>query len=192
MKNKLIVLTAAGLVLGFTACDKKAPETAAPASSSAPAAPAEPAPPAAPAVDPKVAFQNGLDALAGEIDTVTAEAKTAGNPMLLMQKLPEIVGKAKAVPTAGLPEEVSAAFGKFLKATDTMLGIMATIPKDIPTKPEEMVPYMQAHPDVAKTFAEIQPKLQAADEEGEAAKTELQTAAEKNGINVTKFLNAGK
>ncbi|MES2705187.1 MAG: hypothetical protein V4726_01160 [Verrucomicrobiota bacterium] len=188
MKNKLIVLASAGLAIGFSACDKKSSETAV----SAPATAGEPAAAAVPAVDPKVAFQEGLDALGGEIETATTEAKTAGNPMLLMQKLPEIVAKAKTVPTAGLPEEVTAAYGKFLKATDTMMEIMATIPKDLPTKPDEMATYMQAHPEVMKSFAEAQPKLQAADAEVEAAKTELQAAAEKNGINVTKFLNAGK
>jgi hypothetical protein len=205
MKQKLIALAVTGLTFGFAACDKKAPEAAAPSASSsasttpaaaepAPAAAAAPAPAAAepapaPAGDSKAAFIAELDKIA---DEVTAIQKEGGNPMDLMKKLPAILGKLEAIPTTGLPEDVATAFGKVVKDSKEKIGILSQFPSDLPSDPAAIPAYMQAHPEVAKTMMELQGKMAGMAAESQAVEAEFKAAAEKNGMDVSKFLKAGQ
>jgi len=178
---------AAALALAVTACDKK-PAVSSSAESSAPATASAPA---APAVDPKVAFTTALDQLADEVDTITKEGK-AGNPMDIMKKIPAVMAKLESVPTAGLPAEVVTAFGKVVKDAKAKTDILAKFPADLPSDPAAIPAYMQANPDAMKAMMEAQSQMGAMEVESKAVEAEFKAAAEKNGMDVTKFINAGQ
>lgn len=192
MKKQSLLLAAAGLAFTLSACDKKAADAVhKPADGGTPVSTESVPARTVPKVDPKVAFQDGLNALAVEIAAITKEAKDSGNPLMMLQKLPPILEKAKAVPTTGLSEELSTAYDGFLKSNDAVLEVLKVIPSDLPTKQEEMAAYMQAHPEAAKAFMDMQPKLQEASQKADEAKNNLKAAAEKEGIDINKFLTAG-
>ncbi|RYE66518.1 MAG: hypothetical protein EOO81_11410, partial [Oxalobacteraceae bacterium] len=109
MKKQSLLLAAAGLAFALSACDKKAADAVhKPADGGTPASTESVPARTVPKVDPKVAFQDGLNTLAVEVEAITKEAKESGNPLLMMQKLPPILEKAKAVPTTGLSDELYA------------------------------------------------------------------------------------
>lgn len=197
MKRSLIALTVTSLTFGFAACDKKAPEAAAPAaassSSSSTATPAAesaaPAVPAAPAVDPKAAFTENLNKLADEMNALKQQG---GSPSDMLKKLPELQTKLEAVPTTGLPADVVTSFEKAVKDSKAMMEILAKFPSDLPSDPAAIPAYMQANPDAAKTMMEVQTQLQTKAVESKAVQEEFKAAAEKHGIDVTKFVQAGE
>jgi cytochrome c556 len=112
--------------------------------------------------------------------------------MEVMKKIPAIMAKLSAVPTKGLPEDLAAAFARVAKNGAATSEVMALIPADFPADPQAIQAYMQAHPEVMKTMMELQTKMTPLKAEGEAAEKELSEAATKHGLDVSKFINAGK
>ncbi len=185
MKIQAFALTAA-LAITFTSCEQK---PAASAVAPAPAAAAEVPP--VPAVDPKEAFSKTLGALADEVNALEAELKQS-NPMEMMKKLPALMKKLEGVSTAGLPEDLAAAFTLVQKNSSATAEVIALFPADLPSDPAKMEEYMKANPDALKTMMEIQTRMGPLKEQSDAASKELEAAAAKHGLDLTKFIKAGR
>jgi len=198
MKIQTFALTAV-LAFPFTSCEQKPAASAAvpvAVEARAPVAEAPPAPPApqapqAPAVDPKEAFSQTLGALADEVNALEAELKQS-NPMEMMKKLPALMKKLEGVSTAGLPEDLAAAFTLVQKNSSATADVIALFPADLPSDPAKMEEYMKANPDALKTMMEIQTRMGPLKEQSDAASKELEAAAAKHGLDLTKFIKAGR
>lgn len=201
MKIQAFALSAA-LAITFTSCEQKPAASAAPVAPAAPAAPAPapaPAPvaapvaevPPAPAVDPKEAFSKTLGTLADEVNALEAELKQS-NPMEMMKKLPALMKKLEGVSIAGLPEDLAAAFTLVQKNSSATADVIALFPADLPSDPSKMEEYMKANPDALKTMMEIQTRMGPLKEQSDAASKELEAAAAKHGLDLTKFIKAGR
>jgi hypothetical protein len=195
MKKSAFALTAFLAVI-FTACEKKpavtaaspAPSTTTPAAADAPA-PAVAVP--APAADPKVAFTTALNAMADEVYALEKKYKDT-NPMELMKQLPGLLKKLETVPTAGLPEDLAAAYTRVQKNASATGDMIAAIPADLPDDPDKIQAYLQANPGVMKVMMEMDAKMAPLKEEGEVAKKELEAAAAKHGLDLSRFIKAGE
>lgn len=193
MKIKCLTLAAASLVLGLASCDK--PTTSTSGSSTSSSSTASTAPTAstvATAADPKAAFATALNALGGEIDTIQKKAKASADPLSMIKEMEPVLAKVSALPTTGLPEDLTAGFNRFMKSTNEMVTVFKSIPADLPKDPAQIPAYMQANPEAMKAMQEVGTKMAAAQTEAEAAKVEFKAAATKNGIDISKFLEAGE
>ncbi len=182
MKFSAILLAAAVSAVSVS-CDKPAANT--------PAAGLPATAPPAPVVDPKAAFTDSLNALADEVNGLEAKYKN-GNPMEILKELPGVLAKLQLVSTDGLPEDVAAAFKKLQANSSRMGEVIDTFPKDLPSDPAKMGEYMQANPEAMNAMMAAGPKMEALKAEGEIAKKELEEAAAKNGMDLTKFIKAGE
>jgi hypothetical protein len=177
------ILLAAAVSAAAVSCDKPA--------ANSPAAGTPATAPPAPVVDPKAAFTDSLNALADEVNGLEAKYKNS-NPMEILKELPGVLAKLQLVSTEGLPEDVAAAFKKLQANSSRMGEIIATFPKDLPSDPAKMGEYMQANPEAMNAMMAAGPKMETLKADGDIAKKELEEAAAKNGMDLTKFIKAGE
>jgi hypothetical protein len=177
---------AAALTAAFTfsSCDQKAAD---PASPGAPGvSPAE----AAAAIDRKLDFTRALESFADKMEQRGKEQQVS--PMERMKSLPGILGKLEQIPTDGLPEDLVAAFSRITKANVAMSALIAAIPAELPSDPELMQAYLLANPEAMKTMEELQTKMILLKAESNLALKDLEAAAAEHGLDVHKFIKAGK
>lgn len=186
MKHQSLLPVLAGLAAALSSCDKQAPPQAPKPVAAAPAA-ESPATAAA-----KAAFQKSLGELAGELETIRREAEVTANELLLLKKLPEILEKAKAVPTQDLPADLKTAYEDWLRTNEAHVAAIKTLPADFPSKMEDLPAYYEKNPEAAETFAAMNTTMEEASEPATAAKAKLQTVAEKEKLDIRKFLNGGQ
>ncbi|MDB6131920.1 MAG: hypothetical protein JWM59_163 [Verrucomicrobiales bacterium] len=185
MKHQSLLPVLAGLAVALSSCDRQVPP---PAPKPVAAISAE-----SPAVTTaKAAFQKSLGELAVEMGPIRREADAAGNPLLLLKKLPEIVEKARAVSTQDLPAELKTAYEEWLRTNDAHVAAIKTLPADFPSKMDALPAYYEKNPGAAETFAAMNTKMEEASEAATAAKAKLQTIAEKEKLDISKFLNGGQ
>lgn len=187
MKHQCLLPAIAGLAVALSSCDRRTPPPTA-----NPAAPTV-TPAESPAVTAaKAAFQKSLGELAVEMGTIRREADVTVNPLLLLKKLPEIVEKARAVSTQDLPADLKTAYEEWLRTNDAHVAAIKTLPADFPSKMDALPAYYEKNPDAAETFAAMNASMEEASEAATAAKAKLQTVAEKEKLDIGKFLNGGQ
>lgn len=200
IKNPLISLA---LTLCLVSCEKPSAGPAAAAPAAPPGAPPAPAaaapalvPPAAPpapapAADPKAVFTAALNAVADEVNALEKKHKDT-NPMELMKQLPGLLKKLESVSTAGLPEDLAAAFTRVQKNASATADLIASVPAELPADPDKIPDWLQAHPEVMKIMLEMDAKMTPIKAEGEVAKKALEAAAAKHGLDLSRFIKAGE
>ncbi|RYD38617.1 MAG: hypothetical protein EOP86_00320 [Verrucomicrobiaceae bacterium] len=185
MKNQSLLQVLAGLALALSSCDRQVPP---PAPKPVAVSPAES--PAATAA--KSAFQKSLGELAVEMGAIRREADVTGNPLLLLKKLPEILEKARAVSTQDLPADLKTAYEEWLRTNEAHVAAIQTLPADFPSKVDDLPVYYEKNPAAAETFAAMNASMEQASDAATAAKAKLQTVAEKEKLDISKFLNGGQ
>ena len=187
---KLVLTSMAGAAF-LTGCDKQEPVTPAPALGTAPApamVPAESG--AAPAATATVLTGDAaIAAFKTEIDGIKAfmEANEgATDPAVGLDNLRELIRRAAAVSTAGLPEDLASAYQNM---TTVMAAVQATI-DDLPVPMEQIQKYMEeektkggaAEQEAEAKLAAFKTAMAGHEKDGEAASAKVKEAGAKYGI----------
>jgi hypothetical protein len=134
-------------------------------------------------VDEKTAIAN----FKTEIETVGTwiedrQKSVLGDPAAAVTMVGEVIGKLKAIKTAGLPADLKGAWGEMNAVLGEMGDVFKGVPKMDASKPEEMI----------KVMGELMPKIIAVQAKVEPATKKLQEVGAKYGLDMKKIAPGGK
>ena len=191
---KLVLTFMAGAVI-LTGCDKKEPVATAPAFGTAPvpvmAAPGDAAP-----ADTAPALTGGaaINAFKEEIKAIKAfmdANQDNADPAAALSNLRELIKRAAAVDTAGLPEDLAAAY----TAMNTVMQSAQATMDDLPVPLEQLEQYTNdqkakggaAAEEVMAKRAAFEAAMAIHQKDGEAASAKLKEVGAKYGIEALDF-----
>lgn len=175
----------------LTGCDKKEPATLAPAAQTAPVpaiAPAE-AGSAPPVTATALTGEAALEAFKTEINSIKAFMEAhegATDPAVGLDNLRELIRRAAAVSTAGLPEDLATAYQNM----NTVMGAVQRTLDDLPVPMEQIQKYMDeeklkggaAEQEAEAKLAAFKTAMAGHEEDGKAASAKIKEVGAKYGI----------
>lgn len=179
-----------------TACEKQEPAVAPPAAAPTPAPPpaqvkaaalpADASSPALPQVSPEAAALESFKTEIGKIKTFMEANQGTKDPSAGLANLKELVSRASAVRTDGLPEDLATAYQGM---TQVMQRVQSTL-EGLPVPVEQLAEYIDSEGKKGGTAAEevkarmdaFKTDMENLGKEGEAAAAKLKEAGSKYGI----------